>query len=224
MLFMLLLWVSTFTSGQHLLMSTIEEKSNRVMEVLLSAVSPLQLMTGKILGHGAVGLLIALLYSTVAIGGFIVAARFESSFARIVGPMDVLYLAVFFFMAYFMVASLMGAVGSAVSDIREANTLVTPVMLLMMVPWMLWMPISQSPNGGLATAFSFIPPAAPFAMILRLAAEEPVPGWQIPLTIVWGYLCVVAMVWMAARVFRVGVLMMGKPPSPLELIRWIRYA
>jgi len=223
-LFMLLLWVSTLISGQHLLMSTIEEKSNRVMEVLLSAVSPLQLMTGKILGHCAVGLLIALLYSSVVIAGFIVGARFDSSFASIIDPMHVVYLTLFFFIAYFMVASLMAAVGSAVSDVREANTLVTPVMLLMAVPWMLWMPISQSPNGTLATVFSFVPPAAPFAMIIRLAAEEPVPAWQIPLTIVWGYLCVVGMVWMAARVFRVGVLMYGKPPTPVELLKWIRYS
>jgi ABC-2 type transport system permease protein len=127
-------------------------------------------------------------------------------------------------MAYFMVASLMAAVGSAVNDIREANTLVTPVMMLMMIPWMLWMPISQAPNGSLATAFSFIPPVAPFAMMIRMAAEEPVPMWQIPASIVWGYICVVAMVWMTARIFRIGVLMTGKPPSPLELLRWIRYS
>jgi ABC-2 type transport system permease protein len=224
MLFMALLWVSTFTAGQHLLTSTIEEKSNRVMEVLLSAVSPLQLVTGKILGHGAVGLLIALFYSSVVVAGFIVGAMLEPSFRRIIEPMHLVYLTLLFFMAYFMVASLMAAVGSAVSDIREANTLVTPVMLIMMVPWMLWMPISQAPNGSIATAFSFIPPASPFAMIARLAAEEPVPTWQIIAALAWGYVCTVAMVWLAAKIFRVGVLMYGKPPSPIELIKWARYS
>ncbi len=223
-LFMMLIWVSTFTSAQHLLMSTIEEKSNRVMEVLLSAVSPLQLMTGKILGHGAVGLLIALLYSSVVVVGFTIAAIYEESFRDVIVTSDLVFLAVFFFMAYFMIASLMAAVGSAVSDIREANTLVTPVMLLVMIPWMLWMPISQSPNGAVATVFSFIPPAAPFAMIIRMAAEEEVPFWQYPVTIVWGYLCVIAMIWMAAKIFRIGVLMYGKPPSPLELLKWLRYS
>jgi ABC-2 type transport system permease protein len=219
MAFMMLLWIATFTAGQHLMMSTIEEKSNRVMEVLLSAVSPMQLMSGKIIGQGGVGLLIMAIYSSLGIGSLI-------SFAamHLIDPVDLVYLAVYFFMAYFMVASLMAAVGGAVSDIREANTLLTPVMLLMMVPLMLWLPISQSPNGAVATVCSFIPPTIPFAMILRVAADEPVPFWQIPATIVWGYLCMFAMMWMAAKVFRVGVLMYGKPPSPLELLKWLRYS
>ena len=110
--FMMLIWMGTMVSSQHLMMSTIEEKSNRVMEVLLSAVSPLQLMTGKILGHGGVGLLIVGIYSSVAIAGLI-----ASSFFHLIDPMDLVYLAVFYFMAYFMIASIMAAVGSAVSDI-----------------------------------------------------------------------------------------------------------
>ena len=137
---------------------------------------------------------------------------------------DLAYLVVYFFMAYFMIASIMAAVGSAVTDIREANTLIMPVMFVVMIPLILWMPISKAPNGGLATSFSYIPPAIPFVMILRIAADEPVPLWQIPVTIVWGYACVLAMVWMSAKIFRVGVLMYGKPPSPLQLIKWLRYA
>jgi ABC-type Na+ efflux pump permease subunit len=217
MAFMMLIWIGVFTSSQHLMMSTIEEKSNRVMEVLLSAVSPMQLMAGKILGHGAVGLLIVLIYSSLTIAGLV-------SFALLAGQWaDLAYLFVYYFMAYFMIAALMAAVGSAVTDIREANTLITPVMMVVMIPLFLWMPISQAPNGGIATAFSFIPPAIPFVMILRIAADEPVPVWQIPLTIVWGYAAVLGMVWLAARVFRVGVLMYGKPPSPAQLIKWARY-
>jgi ABC-2 type transport system permease protein len=130
-------------------------------------------------------------------------------------------------MAYFMVASMMAAVGSAVSDLREANSLLTPVMMILMIPLFLWMPISQAPNGMLAQAFSFLPPAIPFVMILRVGSDEGVAPhlwWQIPGTIVWGYLCMGGMVWMAGKIFRVGVLMTGKPPSPLELFRWIRYS
>lgn len=220
MVFMMLIWIGAFTSGQHLMMSTIEEKSNRVMEVLLSAVSPMQLMTGKIFGHGGVGLLIVGIYSSVGVAALIALALFN----QFISIMDLVYLAVFYFMAYFMVASMMAAVGSAVSDIREANTLVTPVMMILMVPLMLWMPISQAPNGMIATIFSFIPPAIPFAMILRMAAEEPVPMWQMAASIVWGYICVFGMVWGAAKIFRIGVLMYGKPPSPVELIKWLRYS
>lgn len=218
--FFLLIWIGTLVSGQNLMMSTIEEKSNRVMEVLLSAVSSLQLMTGKILGFGGVGLLIVGIYGSVAIAALVLLATFSSY----VTTMDLVYLVIFYLMAYFMIASLMAAVGSAVSDIREANTLVTPVMMVLVVPWILWMPITQSPNGAVAVAFSFIPPAIPFAMILRLAAEEPIPLWQIPASIVWGSACVFGMVWMAAKIFRVGVLMYGKPPTPWELIKWLRYS
>ncbi len=220
MAFMMLIWIGTLTSSQHLLMTTIEEKSNRVMEVLLSAVSPLQLMTGKILGHGGVGLLIVLIYSSVGIAALIALERFT----QFITTMDLVYLAIFYFMAYFMIASIMAAVGSAVSEIREANTLVTPVMMLLMVPWMLWMPITQSPNGTVATVCSFIPPMSPFAMILRHVAEEDIPTWQYPVSIIWGYICVLGMIWFAAKIFRVGVLMYGKPPSPLQLIKWARYS
>ena len=200
MAFMMLIWIGTLTSSQHLLMTTIEEKSNRVMEVLLSAVSPLQLMTGKILGHGGVGLLIVLIYSSVGIAALIALERFT----QFITTMDLVYLAIFYFMAYFMIASIMAAVGSAVSEIREANTLVTPVMMLLMVPWMLWMPITQSPNGMVATVCSFIPPMSPFAMILRHVAEEDIPTWQYPVSIIWGYICVLGMIWFAAKIFRGG--------------------
>jgi len=220
MVFMMLIWIGALTSSQHLMLSTIEEKSNKVMEVLLSAVSPFQLMTGKIVGYGGVGLLIVLIYSSLGIASLIALA----SVTEWVSYIDLLYLAIFYLMGYFMIASMMAAVGSAVSDIREANTLMTPVMLVVVAPMILWLPISQDPNGPIATICSFIPPAIPFAMILRLVAEEPVPFWQIPASIVWGYICVFAMVWGAARIFRVGVLMTGKPPSPLQLLKWIRYA
>jgi ABC-type Na+ efflux pump permease subunit len=219
MFFMMLLWISTFSSGTQLLHSTIEEKSNRVMEVLLSAVSPFQLLAGKILGQGLVGLMFVGVYSALGIAGLI-----ALSSLGLISASQLAAFVVYFFMAYFMVAALMAAVGSAVSDLRDANSLLTPVMILLMIPLMLWMPISQSPNGTVATVMSFVPPAIPFVMILRVAAEESVPLWQLGVSIVWGFTCTLGMVWAASRIFRVGVLMTGKPPSPLELIRWIRYA
>ncbi len=219
MIFMMLLWVSTFSAGTQLLHSTIEEKSNRVMEVLLSAVSPFQLLVGKILGQGLVGLIMVGVYSALGI-----AALVALSSTGLISAMQLVAFFVFFLMAYFMVATLMAAVGSAVSDLRDANSLLTPVMILLMIPLMLWMPITQAPNGMVATVMSFVPPAIPFVMILRVAAEEAVPLWQLGGAVAWGGLCTLGMMWAASRIFRVGVLMTGKPPSPLELIRWIRYA
>ena len=218
--FMMLLWIGTMTSANYLLTSTIEEKSNRVMEVLLSAISPMQLLAGKILGYGLVGAILLVAYGGLAVAGLAILAMLD-----LVPPMHLVLLCVYFTMAYFMIASMLAAVGSAVSELREAQSLVGPVMLVLMLPMILWLPISDDPNGLLATVSSFIPPLIPFVMILRTTgATEPVATWQILASIVVGFGATVGMVWTAARIFRVGVLMQGKPPTPLELLRWIRRA
>ena len=86
------------------------------------------------------------------------------------------------------------------------------------------MPISEAPNGMLAMVTSWVPPLIPFIMILRVTASgDPVPIWQILGTLIVGYGAVIVMVWFCSRIFRVGVLMQGKPPSPLQMIKWIRY-
>jgi ABC-2 type transport system permease protein len=214
--FMFLLWICVFTSANYLLTTTIEEKSNKVMEVLLAAASPMQVLAGKILGYSAVSAVMLVMYGGLGIAGLSAVAMMD-----LVPVLHLVYLAVFFIMAYFMVASMMAAVGSAVSDLREAQSLVGPVMMVLIVPIMLWMPIVQNPNGMLATVAGFVPPATPFVMILRLtAATEPIPMWQTIASIVWGFACALGMLWLAARIFRVGVLMQGKPPTPKELVKW----
>lgn len=217
--FMFLLWVSAFASGNYLLTSTIEEKSNKVMEVLLSAVSPLQLMTGKILGQAVVGIM------TIAVYGMLgIAALSFFAMADLIQIQQIIYLALYYFMAYFMVAAMMAAVGSAVSDLQEAHAIITPAMMVLFLPMILFVPVSQSPNGMLAVITSFIPLLTPFVMIIRVTAAEPVPLWQIVLSMVVGFGGVAAMIWMAGRIFRIGVLMYGKPPSLLELLKWMRYS
>jgi len=215
--FMMLVWIGVFTSGNYLLTTTIEEKSSRVMEVLLSAVSPMQLLAGKLLGQGLVSLVMLVTYA----GAAITALSFFA-LADVVPLSLYLYGIVYFVIAYFMVGTLMVAVGSAVSELREAQSLITPAMILIMIPLWLWFPISNAPNGVLATVSGFIPPALPFVMVLRLASgEEPVPTWQIALSLLIGVGGTIAMLWAAARIFRVGILMQGKPPSVRELLRWV---
>lgn len=216
--FMMLMWIATFSSGQYLLTTTIEEKSNKVMEVLLSAVSPMQLLAGKILGQALVSAVIVAIYGSVAFSGLAFL-----SMSDLIQPILIVYLAIYFLMAYFMIAIIMAAVGSAVSDLREAQALVTPAMLVLMVPMVLWLPISDSPNGMLATVTSFVPPAIPFVMMLRLGGTETIPIWQVVLSILVGFLSTGVMLWAGARIFRVGVLMQGKPPTPIELLKWVRY-
>ena len=218
--FMMLVWIATFSSGQYLLTATIEEKSNKVMEVILSAVSPMQLLTGKILVYAMVSALIVGVYGSVGLAGLAAAAM-----ADLVSPWSLALLAVYFVMAYAFVATMMAGAGSAVNDLQEAQSLLTPIMLVLTLPLLLFMPVTDHPNGWIATTMSFVPPAIPFIMALRLAASgDPVPAWQVVATIVWGFAWVGVFLWAGAKVFRVGILMQGKPPTPRELWRWIRMA
>lgn len=217
--FIMLLWIATMTGGQYLLTTTIEEKSNRIMEVLLSAVSPMQLMVGKILGQMAVGLLILLVYAGLGTG-----ALFSFKMLDLLEWQNVGLLIVYFLIAFFLIASLMAAVGSAVSEVHEAQSLIGPIMMILILPMLFMMPIINNPNGTLATVLSFIPPLSPFVMVLRIPAAEAIPAWQIAASIGVGLLSVVVAAWAAAKIFRIGVLMYGKPPNLGTLIKWIRMA
>jgi len=130
--FMMLLWISVFSGGQYLMMTVIEEKSSRVMEVLLSAVSPRQLMTGKIIGQMGVALSILGVYLTISI---VALDRFN--FLYLINPSELGLVVVYFFIAFFLIAALMAAIGSAVTEIREAQSLMMPVMMVMIIPMIL---------------------------------------------------------------------------------------
>ncbi|MFG0245969.1 MAG: ABC transporter permease [Phycisphaerales bacterium JB052] len=216
---MLLLLIASMTGGQYLLTTTIEEKSNRVVEVLLSACSPMELMTGKILGQMTVGLALLLIYSWLGIFALIMFER-----ADLIEVSTIVLIFVYFILAYFMFASLMAAIGSAVNDLREAQSLMTPVIMMMMLPYIFFMPVIRAPSSMLATVMSFIPPISPFIMIMRIASTDPPPVWQVALSILANAIAVVFFLWLAAKIFRVGLLMFGKPPNLRTLIKWVRMA
>jgi len=215
--FMGLLLVSVITSGQYLLTSTVEEKSTRVVEVLLSAVSARELMTGKIIGQMAVGLVVLGLYA-----GLGILALFSFAAMGLLDPVLIGFLFIFFLLAYFSYAAMMAAIGASVSEMREAQSLMTPVMLVIMIPWIMWMPISRDPNSLLAIVLSYIPPVSNFVILLRLTSSSPPPLWQAWLAVAVGAAGVSVLLWFAAKVFRVGLLMFGKPPTLGTLIRWAR--
>jgi ABC-2 type transport system permease protein len=219
MAFIALLFASVMTGGQSLMTTMVEEKSSRVVEVLLSAVSPMQMMTGKIIGQMFVGFLVLLVYSGMGIAALI-------SFA-VLGMVDLsllIYLFIFYLIAYFVIASLLAAIGAAVNEMREAQSLMGPVMIVLMIPWILWMPISRNPNSTFAVVTSFLPPINPFVMLTRLTSSSPPPLWQVWLSIAIGVASIYAAIWFAAKVFRVGLLMYGKPPNFATLIKWVRMA
>ena len=218
-LLMMLLWTVALTSGNYVLTTTIEEKSNKVMEVLLSAVSPSQLMAGKIFGQAAVAALMLVMF-----GGIIIAGLIALALSNILSVQLILLSLAYFVIAYFTIATVMAAIGSAVSELRDAQALMTPVIVVLMMPLVLYIPINNNPTSTLAVVTSMIPPLTPFVMPLRLAAApEPLPAWEIILSLLIGVGSVVVLLWITSRIFRVGVLMQGKPPSPMELLRWLRY-
>jgi ABC-type Na+ efflux pump permease subunit len=205
--------------GQTLLTQVIEEKSSRVVEVLLSAVSPIELMAGKILGQMAVSMLVLALY--IGMGALLL-----MSFAMLglVDPLLIVYLIAFFLVAYLVFASVFAAVGAAVNEMREAQSLMTPIMLLLMAPWMFATPIGRDPDSAFSVAMSLVPPVNTFAMMIRLASTTPPPLWQVGLSLLIGVGSAMAATWFAAKIFKVGLLMHGKPPSMGTLIRWARQA
>lgn len=217
--FMMLILVATITGGQQLMTSTIEEKSSRVVEVLLSAISPMQLMAGKIIGQLGAGSIIMVVYLGMGMAALI-------SFAALgmVKISLIFYMLICYLIAYFTMGSMMAAIGAAVNEMSEAQTLMTPVMVVMMIPWILWMPITRDPNSVFATVLSFIPPVNSFVIMLRLSSTSPPPAWQAFLSIAVGLVGVYGAMWFAAKVFRIGLLMHGKPPSFATLIRWVKMA
>ena len=224
--FVYLLWIAVFTIAQMLLTNTVEEKSNRIMEVLLSSVSPLQLMAGKILGIAATGLTVLGTWVTF----FYLATKFlpgllgeEPSFDLSMIATDPIYIGSFlmyFVLGYLFFAALLVGIGSVCNSLKEAQNMMMPVTVLLMVPLFLMVPVAEDPNSTLAKIASYIPPFTPFVMMNRAAA--PPTAFEYVSTTALLIVSIVVVLWGAAKIFRIGVLMTGKPPKPSEIFKWLR--
>jgi len=212
-----LMFMGIFGTSQGMLTSVIEEKNSRVVEVLLSAVSPFQLMAGKILGLAALGFTIMLVWGTVAYVG--AASQGVSDLLNAAG---IGYFAAYFVLGFLLFSSVFAAIGAMCNSTKEAQAMMTPLMILVIVPMMLWPYIAQSPHGAVAIALSFIPVTTPMIMILRIAAVPDLSRIEILASLVVLAASVPATMWAAAKIFRTGILMYGKPPSPREIVRWLR--
>jgi ABC-2 type transport system permease protein len=224
--FVYLLWIAIFSIAQMLLTNTVEEKSNRIMEVLLSSISPLQLMVGKILGIALTGL--AMVVSWVFF--FYVSVKFLPTLtgeemtvdlsAIAADPFYLVSFVAYFVLGYLFYAALLVAVGSVCNSLKEAQNLQSPIMILLMIPLFSMVPIAQDPNGPLAKLLSFVPPFTPFVMMNRAAGPPAV--WEYVATTALLAVSLLAVMWAAAKVFRIGILMTGKPPKAAEILRWIK--
>ena len=202
--------------SQTMLQSTLEEKQQRIAEVLLGSVRPSELMLGKVLGGAGVSLTTMLIY--VAGSTWLLDQYGLSSLLR-----QGLLAAVLIFpvVGVLLYGAMFGAVGAACSELKDAQGFVLPLLLVMMLPMMIWWKVLEEPTSAFATALSFVPMWTPILMPLRLSATEAVPLWQPIVALFTTLLFALAAVWAGGRVFRVGLLLQGKPPRPMQLLGWI---
>lgn len=223
--FVYILWISIMQVASMLLNNTIEEKSNRIIEVLLSSVTSWELMAGKLLGIAAIGLTMLLTWiASAAIMLWYWAspeAEAITNLASVIFDSTLLPAFVFYFLlGYFMYASIFLAIGSICNTIKEAQNFMGPVMMIMIVPILTMAFIPKDPHGTLATVLSWIPLYTPFVMMNRAAADP--PAFDLYGTAVMLVFANIAMLWLCGRIFRTGILRTGQPPRFKELLGWLR--
>jgi ABC-2 type transport system permease protein len=214
---MMILLFSVMSGAPQLLNSVIEEKMSRISEVLIGSVTPFELMMGKLAGSIAVSVLLASVY---VVGGLAVARRF--GYGDVVHGVDIAWLLLFLLMASFMFGSVFITIGAACSDLKDAQGMMPPAMLLLMLPWLTWFAVLNAPDSPIAIGLSMFPTATPFLMLLRIMLPPGPPAWQIAVSVAITATATVAMVYAAGKIFRTGLLMQGKPASFVEMWRWVR--
>jgi ABC-2 type transport system permease protein len=212
---MMLMFLMVMMGAAPLLNSVMEEKSQRIAEVMLGSVRPFEFMMGKLIGSVSISLTAAAVYLVI---GIAVVSRLEMG--QYV-PVDVLpWFFVYVVAAVFMIGALQAALGSACNDASEAQSLAFPAMVPIMIPMFVMMPVLMQPQSAFSTGLSLFPLFTPFLMLLRQSTEAGVPVWQ-PWVGLTGVVLVTALfVWVGGRVFRVGLLMQGTPPKFSSIMRW----
>jgi len=215
--FMYLMFFGVFGNGQQMLTSVIEEKSSRVIEVLLSAISPFELMAGKILGLVGIGLTVIGLWSAA---GW-TAAGWQGLNVDVTAEL-LIYFLVYYILGFLLFSSILAAIGSICNTLKEAQSLMMPITLMFILPLIAWFNLVREPNGVFARALSFVPPLTPMVMVLRLSAGSDIWVVEIFGSIVLLAAAVLVTMWVAAKVFRTGILMYGKRPGLGEVFRWLK--
>ncbi|MEK6798349.1 MAG: ABC transporter permease, partial [Planctomycetota bacterium] len=213
---MMLMLMVVMVGATPLLQGVLEEKTNRIAEVLVGSVPPFQLMLGKLLGMVGVSLTIATFY---LVGGFV--AVHQAGLGHLFPTKLVWWFVVFQSLAVLMYGSLFIAIGAAVTDQKEAQSMMTPLMVVVMSPMFVWMNVVREPTSTLSLMLSLFPPATPMLMLVRQAVPPGIPLWQPALGIVLMVITTLVLVLAAGRIFRVGFLMQGKGARVGEMLRWV---
>ena len=221
----MMIYITLLMYGMSVMRSVLDEKSSRVIEVLLSAIKPRELMAGKLLGVGAVGLLqmaiwalfIVILGSPSAMSSPEVRELFSTN------PLLVVFLPIFFLLGFMLYSGLFAALGATVNSEQEAQQWQWFVMMPLIIPIVLVSSVIASPDGAMSVWLSMVPFFAPILMYVRVVAHTP-PWWQIGLSIGIMLVTTYFIVIVASRIYRVGILMYGKRPTLPEIVKWLRYA
>lgn len=235
----MILYMFIMMYGQMVMTSIIEEKSNRVLELIVSSVKPTNLMLGKLIGIGAVAITQIVIWAAI-IGGFSVGVMPSLLTGAVTGGGDIeltqmlsalgdpgfimgLFglMTLFMMFGYLFYSSIYAAIGSAVDNIQDAGQLQVFALLPIVLGMVFSMTVINDPGSNLALILSYIPFTSPFVMMARLPFG--IPGWEIAVSLVILALAMLLMVWLAGKIYRVGIFMYGKKPTIKDIVKWARY-
>jgi len=226
----MLMWLMVFLYGVNVMRSVLEEKTNRIVEVLVSSMKASDLMMGKILGVGLVALLqVAIWVVLIATGLTIAGQRLKSGGAANImaglklTPQAGITLLSFFVLGFFLYAAVFAAIGAAVTTDQEGQQFQTFAMIPLMLPVLFFPKVIGDPLGTTATVLGLVPFTAPVANAMRLGSTE-IPVTQVIASLVMLALTTVLVVWIAGKIYRFGILSTGKKASLADIGRWMRAA
>jgi len=221
-----IMYISVLLYGQVVLGAVIEEKETRIAEVLFSSVKPFTLMIGKLLGVSLVALTQLAIWA-VAFAGFglfgvsVLASRGIPTRLPSIPFHFYVYFALFFLVGYFVYATMYALIGSVVTTTQEGGQAAMPIIMMLVVSFYLFLPVSRNPDSPFSFWISMVPFFAPISMLVRIVTQTP-PFWQIALSLFIGFSTVAFLTWIASKIYRIGMLMYGKRASIPEIVRWVR--
>lgn len=212
---LMLMFMMLMMGAMPLLNTVMEEKLQRISEVLLGSVKPFEFMMGKVLGGVCVSLTGAAVYVIVGVIGVTYAGK-----GKYIPYEGLPWFFVYMILAIVMVGAMFAALGASCNDSKDAQSLAFPAMMPVLIPMFIAMPVLREPNAAFATWTSLFPLFTPMLMMIRLSVPQSIPVWQPWVGLVGMILFTLISVWVGARIFRVGILMQGKPPRLSEIVRW----
>ena len=221
-LVLMMLLYTTLAVWGAAVMNGVIEKTNRVVEVVVSSLPASRLFAGKLIGVGAAGLTQFLIWAAclAAISAVGAPGIGEVGALPELSPLLLVAFVLFFLLGYFLYGSMYASIGAAVNTTQEAQSLVFPVMMPLILSVVFYPMVLSAPDSTLSVILSLVPFFAPLLMFLRMTAVSP-PAWQVALSMLLMLATIVGIVWAAARIYRVGILMYGKRPTFPEIIRWV---